>query len=669
MKANPRSTVAAPPLGCDADVESFMIEYYGAWQGMDEDRIMSYYAENVTVQIPGTLMQGQSAVREQFVRPFITGFPGNRHIVKSMVFGRNVVVVEFSFNAQHKGPFAGRAATDAHVEVQGTGVYEYDPATRQITAARIYFDVGTLLKQLLDPRYPHLATEEAAAAAGPIAAPVEHLDPITVLNLYRDLKASETELRRAHTHLTEAQRLSLTGSFTWDVQADDHIWSTEIYRIFGFEPGVKPTMPMIQAVIHPEDMPAVEAVLGGAAQGADFDLDFRIITPTGTVRHAHVVGHRDEQIADRPVFMGAVQDVTASKRAEAEIRALKDQLYRENLALRDEVDRASMFEEIIGSSQTLKTVLSRIASVAPSDSTVFISGETGTGKELIARAVHKRSQRSRRAFVSVNCGALAPTLIPSELFGHEKGAFTGATQRRLGRFELADGGTIFLDEVSELLPDTQAMLLRVLQEREFERVGGTQPIRVDVRIIAATNRDLKAAIAAGSFRQDLYYRLNVFPIEVPPLRDRKDDLLMLVEYFVQRYAGRAGKPIRSIDKKTLDLLQAYEWPGNIRELQNVIERSVILSTGGVFAVDELWLSTGSAQSTPGTPSSKPLQAEPRDEREIIEAALAESRGRIAGRSGAAARLNIPPSTLEYKIKSLKIRKSQFKFGGRPRDIR
>ena len=320
----------------------------------------------------------------------------------------------------------------------------------------------------------------------------------------------------------------------------------------------------------------------------------------------------------------------------------KDQLYRENLALRDEVDRASMFEEIVGASPTLKTVLARVARVAPTDSTVLISGETGTGKELVARAVHKRSQRSGRAFVSVNCAALAPTLISSELFGHEKGAFTGATQRRLGRFELADGGTIFLDEVGELLPDTQVTLLRVLQEREFERVGGTQPIHVDVRVIAATNRDLKAAIANGGFRQDLYYRLNVFPIQVPPLRERKDDLLMLVEYFVHRYSSRAGKHIRSIDKKTLDLLQGYDWPGNIRELQNVIERSVILSSGGVFAVDELWLSTQSSQPTPQMRPSPPFQGDPRSEREIIEAALAESRGRIAGPSGAAARLNIPP---------------------------
>jgi PAS domain S-box-containing protein len=354
-------------------------------------------------------------------------------------------------------------------------------------------------------------------------------------------------------------------------------------------------------------------------------------------------------------------DLSKQKQAEAEIRALRDQLYRENLALRDEVDRALMFEEIVGSSKPLQTVLSRIAKVAPTDSTVFITGETGTGKELIARAVHKRSQRAERAFVSVNCAALAPTLISSELFGHEKGAFTGATQRRVGRFEQANGGTIFLDEVGELPPDTQVALLRVLQEREFERVGGAQTIRVDVRVITATNRDLAAAVANGNFRQDLFYRLNVFPIDVPPLRDRTEDILMLVEYFVRRYGKRAGKKFTSLDKMTLDLLQNYDWPGNIRELQNVIERSVILTSGDVFAVDESWLSKQPARQRPQVASVAPSEGEPRTEREFIEAALAASRGRVAGRSGAAAKLGIPPSTLDHRIKTLGIDKKKFKF--------
>jgi len=364
----------------------------------------------------------------------------------------------------------------------------------------------------------------------------------------------------------------------------------------------------------------------------------------------------EEQLAETNRLYRELQE------REAEIRALRDQLYRENLALRDEIDRTSMFEEIVGSSAALKAVLSRVGKVAPTGSTVLITGETGTGKELMARAVHKRSQRSGRAFVSVNCAALAPGLIASELFGHEKGAFTGAVQRRLGRFELAEGGTIFLDEVGDLPADTQVALLRILQEREFERVGGTRPIRVDVRVIAATHRDLKASVANGTFREDLFYRINVFPIEMPSLRERKEDILMLVEYFVQRYAGKAGKTIRNIEKRTLERLRAYGWPGNIRELQNVIERSVVLCTDDVFAVDELWLSNETSPVSPRPAKPAASLGEPRTERDIIEAALAACRGRVSGPSGAAAKLQMPPSTLEHRIKALGIRKGQFKFG-------
>ena len=356
-----------------------------------------------------------------------------------------------------------------------------------------------------------------------------------------------------------------------------------------------------------------------------------------------------------------IERTEALQKAIEEIRALKDQLYKENLALRDEIDRASMFEEIVGASPALQAVLAWVAKVGPTDSTVLITGETGTGKELIARAIHKRSKRSGRAFVSVNCAALAASLISSELFGHEKGAFTGATHRRLGRFELADGGTIFLDEVGELPPETQVALLRVLQEREFERVGGTQPVRVDVRIIAATNRDLKAATASGAFRQDLFYRLNVFPIDVPPLRERGDDILVLVEHLVQRYARIAGKNIRSIGKNTLELFESYDWPGNIRELQNVIERSVILTSGDILRVDESWLSKKSSQHSNSVEVSNGCGSDRDEERKIIEAALRGSRGRVSGPLGAAAKLKVPPTTLENKIKALNIRKSLFKF--------
>jgi transcriptional regulator with GAF, ATPase, and Fis domain len=330
--------------------------------------------------------------------------------------------------------------------------------------------------------------------------------------------------------------------------------------------------------------------------------------------------------------------------------------------LREEIDKASMFEEIVGTSPTLQTVLSRLSKVAPTDSSILITGETGTGKELVARAIHRRSRRSSHAFVSVNCAAIPRELIASELFGHEKGSFTGAAQRRLGRFELADGGTIFLDEVGELPAETQIALLRVLQEREFERVGGTGSIRSNVRVIAATNRDLEAAIDAGFFRSDLFYRLNVFPIEMPALRQRREDIPLLVEYFIDRFARKAGKSFQTVNKRSLDLLQSYPWPGNIRELQNVIERSVIVCETQNFSVDESWLSRRSLATEPISERGL-LKRHPSQEKAIIEAALAESGGKVSGPSGAAAKLGIAGSTLESKIKLLKINKQHFKSTG------
>src|SRR2546426_3643667 len=414
--------------------------------------------------------------------------------------------------------------------------------------------------------------------------------------------------------------------------------------------------------VHPEDAPRVmEKWRTDMAVGEQCEYELRSRRADGEYRWVLVrtVPLRDEQ-GNIVKWYGTAVDIEDRKRALQEIHALKDRLQMENLALKEEVDQASMFEEIIGSSEALNRVLAHVTRVAPTDSTVLIKGETGTGKELVARAIHRLSRRSGRAFVLVNCAAIPPSLIASELFGHEKGAFTGATQRRLGRFELADGGTIFLDEVGELLPETQVALLRVLQEREFERVGGAQTIRVDVRVITATNRDLGAAAANGSFRQDLFYRLNVFPIEIPPLRERQEDIFLLVQYFVHRYATRWGKNIRSIDKNTLDLLQAYPWPGNVRELQNVIERSVILSASEMFAVDESWLPKQSVQPRPRVAVAL-AQGAPRSERETIEAVLAECRGRVGGSSGAAARLGVPPSTLDHRIKALNINKAQFKF--------
>jgi transcriptional regulator with GAF, ATPase, and Fis domain len=364
--------------------------------------------------------------------------------------------------------------------------------------------------------------------------------------------------------------------------------------------------------------------------------------------------------------LGTVMDVTeqwnartALEKALEEIQALKDHLQHENLALREQIDQALMFEEIVGTSPALRAVLSRVSKVAPTDSTALLTGETGTGKELIARAIHKRSRRSARAFVSVNCSAIPTSLIASELFGHEKGAFTGATQRRLGRFELAEEGTLFLDEIGELPGETQITLLRVLQEREFERVGGNQRIRANVRVIAATNRDLEAAISAGTFRSDLFYRLNVFPIEIPPLRERKEDIPLLVEYFIDHFARKAGKSFTGINKKTLDLLLSYPWPGNIRELQNLVERSVIVCETENFSVDERWLFRQSLPLEPRATLELP-HALAAQEKEIIEAALRETGGRVSGPSGAAAKLGIHRSTLESKIASLKINKFRFK---------
>ncbi|HWY52834.1 MAG TPA: PAS domain S-box protein, partial [Terriglobales bacterium] len=409
-----------------------------------------------------------------------------------------------------------------------------------------------------------------------------------------------------------------------------------------------------ERLFHPQDWDRLtREVYSKFLSGSSLDIEVRLRKRDGQYRWFLIRYNPTLDEQGRPTrWYAAATDIEDRKQAE-------QRLHDENVALREEIDRASMFEEIVGISPALHAVLSRVSKVAPTDSTVLITGETGTGKELIARAVHKRSQRCSRAFVSVNCAAIPRDLIASELFGHEKGAFTGATQRRLGRFELAEGGTIFLDEIGELPAETQIALLRVLQEHEFGRVGGTGSIRTNVRVIAATNRDLEAAIAAGTFRSDLFYRLNVFPIEVPSLRERKEDIPVLVEYFIDRYASKAGKSIRGVNKKSLELLQSYPWPGNIRELQNVIERSVIVCDTENFSVDESWLSRQPLSSEPKTYSElgrKPAAKE----KEIIEAALRESGGRVYGPSGAASKLGIPRSTLESKIRSLKISKSRFK---------
>jgi formate hydrogenlyase transcriptional activator len=414
---------------------------------------------------------------------------------------------------------------------------------------------------------------------------------------------------------------------------------------------------------HPDDiLRTIDAWKRALETGQPFEFENRGRRADGVYRWFHVRARPLRDAEGRIVHWYVLAtDIDDRKHSEGElgkafeeIKRLKDRLHDENVALREQIDQVFMFEEIVGSSPALKTVLSSIVKVAPTDSTVLITGETGTGKELIARAIHKGSRRAGQAFISVNCAAIPSSLIASELFGHEKGAFTGALQRRQGRFELAHSGTIFLDEIGELPAETQLALLRVLQEREFERVGGSRVIPVDVRVIAATNRDLEAAIAAGVFRSDLFYRLNVFPIDVPPLRQRTKDIPMLIEYFVKRYAEKVRKKISKIDKTTLKLGQSYHWPGNIRELQNIVERSVILCTGDTFWIDEAWLSSHDA---PRRASSHPLTENLHNyEKELIEAALAESNGIVAGPNGAAVKLGIPRSTLDLKIKQLNIRK-------------
>ena len=408
-----------------------------------------------------------------------------------------------------------------------------------------------------------------------------------------------------------------------------------------------------ERIFHPDDIQRLSEYRKSAlARGLPFELEQRALGKDGQYRWflVHYNPFRDEQ--ERIVRWYATgTDINERKRNEERTR-------NENIALREDFDHSLIFEEIVGSSQSLRRVLKAVDKVASTDSTVLILSETGTGKELIARAIHKRSPRNSRASIRVNCAAIPPALIASELFGQEKGAFTGALERRIGRFEAADGGTLFLDEIGDLPAETQITLLRVLQEREFERIGSTKPVQVDVRVLAATNRDLARDVEEGDFRRDLYYRLNVFPVNVPPLRERIEDIPLLAEYLVERYAKKAGKKITTIDRSTLEILQTYDWPGNIRELQNVIERAVILCETPVLYVDETWFRRESP-SRGGQPI--PLNtALTIGEREMIERALTESAGRVGGPKGAAGKLGLPRQTLESKIKMLGINKFRYR---------
>jgi PAS domain S-box-containing protein len=587
----------------------------------------------------------------------------------------------------HTGSWVWNVRTDALFWSQEVfRIYDYDPKQMAHPTWDFFERIHAEDRPRFEQRKKRLASAQKEWAESKIDfrivlpdGTIKHLQSIahpviesgdeivgTVMDVTERIHTEE-KLRRSEADLLEAQRISQTGSWKLDVSSGKVIVSPQIFRIFGVKPdeGMS-TLEFWLTRNHPEDAKRIQELFERSTiQKTNYDADYRIVLPDGSIKHLHAVGHPVlNESGDLVEFVGTAIDVTEQAQARIDlekafeqIKRLKDRLHDENQALREHIDRAFMFEDIVGSSPALQTVLSSIVKVAPTDSTVLITGETGTGKELIARAIHKHSQRSGQAFISVNCASIPSSLIASELFGHEKGAFTGAVQRRQGRFELAHSGTIFLDEVGELSVETQIALLRVLQERQFERVGGNRILTTNVRVIAATNRDLTAAIDAGTFRSDLFYRLNVFPIEVPPLRKRKEDIPMLVEYFVKRYAEKAGKQIRRIDNNTLELCQLYPWPGNIRELQNIVERSVILTSGDTFWIEKAWLASPEpARQEFAGPLPDTLQNQ---EKVMIETALAECKGKVAGPGGAAAKLGIPRSTLDSKIKQLNIKKHKF----------
>jgi PAS domain S-box-containing protein len=506
--------------------------------------------------------------------------------------------------------------------------------------------LGTLCMYYSQPRTPNSSELQLIEDAGQVAiiAIEGERAQVALKKAFRELEESEARLRTIIDVIP--QLIAVLSPEATPIYANRALLE---YTGLSADEAMAPDLH--EKIGHPEDVARFRELRRKRfAQAVAFETEERTLRHDGQYRWFLVRYNplRDERGGVLRWYATGT-DINERKQAE-------ERMQNENLALREDIDLASLFEEIVGSS--LQPVLAQVAKVAETDSTVLVLGETGTGKELIARAIHRRSQRSRQAFIRVNCAAIPAALVASELFGHEKGAFTGALQRRLGRFEAADGGTLFLDEIGDLPAETQVALLRVLQEREFERVGSTRPIQVDVRVLAATNRDLEAAVERGAFREDLYYRLNVFPIQIPPLRERGDDLAMLAQYLIERFAKKAGKRIRRIEPETLALFRAYDWPGNVRELQNVVERAVVLCEGETFAIDESWLKRRPSQPATGTTRLSMTLAT--REKALIESALAECHGRISGPAGAAVRLGVPRQTLESKITALNIDKLAFR---------
>ena len=488
-----------------------------------------------------------------------------------------------------------------------------------------------------------------------------------------ELMRREAALRESESRLRLAQQAARVGTWEWDLRTNASVWSEMIWKLLGLEPDDEPvTLDRFVDFIHPEDRERVlrqvnDVIAGG---GDDYYDEFRIVHRDGRVLWLSSKGGLIRSLDGRTERMlGANIDITERKLAEeslksalAEVRQLKDQLHAENVYLQEEIRVASNFDEIIGRSNALRKVLTQAEQVAATHTTVLILGETGTGKELLAHAIHKRSPRHKRPLVKINCAALPAPLIESELFGHEKGAFTGAGARRPGRFEIADGGTIFLDEVGELPLDLQAKLLRVLEEGEFEQVGSSQTTSVDVRVIAATNRNLAEAVHEGTFRSDLYYRLSVFPITVPPLRERREDIPMLVTHLVKQMTSKLGKSIEAIPKDVMTALTNYSWPGNIRELRNVIERAAIITQGPkLMLIDRLEGSMFETEYQGGdSDAADALEEEPdsetlaQSEYNLILRTLKKVHWRIEGPSGAADLLRVHPSTLRSRMKKLGI---------------